>query len=140
MACVRKRLVVDRSKRYDVVYRDLDGRQRWKTHRRKVDADAFANTVEADKRRGSYIDPNAGKVTVKAYGETWLGRRRSTRAPGKPSRAASAGTYTPNSAAGSSPGEAVHHPGVATRARAGRLDDEGRLRESVDPVRRGRQR
>ena len=39
MACVRKRLVVDRSKRYDVVYRDLDGRQRWKTHRRKIDAD-----------------------------------------------------------------------------------------------------
>jgi hypothetical protein len=48
-------------KRYDVVYRDLDGRQRWMTHRRKIDADAFANTVEAAKLRGSYIDPNAGR-------------------------------------------------------------------------------
>jgi len=42
MASVRKRLIADGSRRYDVVYRDLDGRQRWKTHRRKVDADAFA--------------------------------------------------------------------------------------------------
>ena len=47
MASVRKRLIADGSKRYDVVYRDLDRRQRWKTYRRKVDADAFANTVEA---------------------------------------------------------------------------------------------
>jgi hypothetical protein len=45
MASGRKRLIADGSKRYDVVYRDLDGRQRWKTYRRKVDADAFANTV-----------------------------------------------------------------------------------------------
>ena len=63
MASVRKRLIPDGSKRYDVVYRDLDGRQRWKTYRRKVDTEAFANTVEADKLRGcSYTDPDAGKV------------------------------------------------------------------------------
>jgi hypothetical protein len=72
MASGRKRLIADGSKRYDVVYRDLDRRQRWKNAPRKVDAEAFANMVEADKVRGSYIDPDAGKVTVKAYGETWL--------------------------------------------------------------------
>ena len=117
MASERKRLIADGSKRYDVVYRDLDGRQRWKTYRRKVDTEAFANTVEADKLRGSYIDPDAGKVTVKACGETWLGRRTSTRAPGKPSRAASAGTCTHSSAAGSSVRCAVHDSGVVARAR-----------------------
>ena len=37
-------------------------RQHWKTYRRKVDTNAFANTVEANKLRGSYIDPNAGKA------------------------------------------------------------------------------
>jgi hypothetical protein len=63
MASLRKRLTADGSKRYDVAYRNPDRRQRWKTYRRKVDADAFANTVEADKLRGcSYIDPDAGKV------------------------------------------------------------------------------
>ena len=57
MASVRKRLTADGSKRYDVVYRNLDRRQRWKTYRRKVDADPFANTVEADnKLHGWYID------------------------------------------------------------------------------------
>ena len=99
MASVRKRLIADGSRRYDVVYRDLDGRQRWKTHRRKVDADAFATRWRPT---SSAARTSAGKVTVKAYGVTWLGRRRSTRAPGKPSRGASADTCTPNSAAGSS--------------------------------------
>jgi hypothetical protein len=61
MASGRKRLTAAGSKRYDVVYCDLDGRQRWKTYRRKVDAEAFANMVEADKVRGSYIDPDAGR-------------------------------------------------------------------------------
>jgi hypothetical protein len=47
MASVRTPLIADGSKQNDVVYRDLNGRQRWMTHRRKIDADAFANTVEA---------------------------------------------------------------------------------------------
>jgi hypothetical protein len=42
-----------------------------KNARRKVDTNAFANTVEADKLRGSYIDPDAGKVTARPR-ETWL--------------------------------------------------------------------
>ena len=29
-------------------------------------------TVEADKLRGGYVDANAGKVTLRAYGERWL--------------------------------------------------------------------
>ncbi len=61
MASVRKRLIADGSKRYDVVYRDLDGRQRWKTHRRKVDADAFANTVEAASSTAHTSTPMRGR-------------------------------------------------------------------------------
>ncbi|MGH7676759.1 MAG: hypothetical protein ACREMV_15955, partial [Gemmatimonadales bacterium] len=75
---------------------------RWKTHRRKVDADAFANTVEADKLHGSYIDPDAGKVTVKAYGETCL----TAQTLDTSTREAVEGRFrrhaTPDSAAGSS--------------------------------------
>ena len=73
MASVKRRRLADgRTVRYDVIYRDPEGRQRNKTFLRRSDADAFANTVEADKLRGSFIDPNAGKVTVKAYAEAWL--------------------------------------------------------------------
>jgi hypothetical protein len=72
MASVRKRTVGHGEPRYDVLYRDPGGRQRKKTYRRKADADAFASTVEADKLRGGFIDPNAGKVTVRAHATRWL--------------------------------------------------------------------
>ena len=59
-------------RRYDVRYRDPDGTQRMRTFRRKIDAEHFASTVEADKLRGTYIDHNAGKVTFEAYAVGWL--------------------------------------------------------------------
>ena len=58
--------------RYDVNYREPDGRQRRKTFARKSDADTFASTVEADKVRGTDMDVSAGKVTFKAYAEQRL--------------------------------------------------------------------
>lgn len=58
--------------RYDVNYREPDGRRRRKTFNRKADAEAFRVTVEADKLRGTYIDRDAGRVTFKAYAEEWL--------------------------------------------------------------------
>lgn len=71
MASIKKRST-DAGVRYDVRYRDPDGKQRMRTFARKVDADRFAATVEADKLRGTYIDPNAGKVTFKEYATAWL--------------------------------------------------------------------
>ena len=59
-------------KRYIVNYRAPDGRQRRKTFPRKIDADNFAATVETDKLRGTYRDPDAARVTFKAYAERWL--------------------------------------------------------------------
>ena len=58
--------------RYDVRYRDPDGQQRRKSFGRKSDADRFASVVEADKLRGNFIDPDAGRVTFKGYAERWL--------------------------------------------------------------------
>ncbi len=50
-------------------YREPDGRSRRKTFLKKSDAERFANLVEADKARGSYIDPDAGRITFKKYAE-----------------------------------------------------------------------
>ena len=59
-------------RRYDVRYRDPHNVPRKKTFARKVDAVAFANTIEADKLRGSYIDPKAGRMLFRQYAESWL--------------------------------------------------------------------
>jgi integrase len=57
---------------YRVRWWGPNGKQRSKTFKRKVDADRFAATVSADIVRGSYIDPDAGKVTFEDYAERWL--------------------------------------------------------------------
>jgi integrase len=41
----------------------------------KADALAHLSTVEADLRRGAWIDPRAGQVTVQSYANEWLDRR-----------------------------------------------------------------
>jgi integrase len=54
-------------------WRDVAGRQRKRTFARKSDARAFVATVEADKLRGVYVDPGAGRLTLRAYAETrWM--------------------------------------------------------------------
>jgi integrase len=72
VASINTRTVADGTKRYDVYYRDPDGVQRCKTFKRERAARAFANTTEADKLRGNWIDPNAGKVTFGSYATEWL--------------------------------------------------------------------
>lgn len=49
---------------YRVTWRDPDRRQRSKTFTRKVDAQQFRATVEADMVRGSYVDPHLGARTT----------------------------------------------------------------------------
>ena len=61
-----------KTRRYTVNYRDPEGRQRRKTFVKKSDADGFAATVEADKLRGLYLDPNAGRMTLNEYAAAWL--------------------------------------------------------------------
>jgi len=71
MASIRKRSTA-KGLRYDVRYRDPNGAFRTQTFDKKAKADDFAATVEADMLRGVFIDPAAGKVTLKSYGTEWL--------------------------------------------------------------------
>lgn len=71
MASIHRREVGGKP-RYDVSYREPDGRQRMKTFRKRSDADRFKSTVEADVLRGTYLDPDAGRITFKKYAEEWL--------------------------------------------------------------------
>ncbi|MGE3448707.1 MAG: tyrosine-type recombinase/integrase [Microbacteriaceae bacterium] len=57
---------------YRVTWRDPARRQRSKTFSRKADAERFARSIEVDKDRGQYIDPDAGAVTFDAYADRWL--------------------------------------------------------------------
>jgi len=58
--------------RYKVRYRTPDGKDRAKRFDLKRDAQTFANTVEADKTRGAYVDVRAGRVTFSAFAGEWL--------------------------------------------------------------------
>jgi integrase len=60
--------------RYRVRYIGPDGRPHNKSFpdRAKRDAEAFMVSVEADKLRGSYIDPAAGRMTFGEFAEEWL--------------------------------------------------------------------
>lgn len=71
MASISKREVGGKP-RYDVNYREPDGRRRRKTFLKRADAEGFAAGVETDKRRGAYLDPDAGRITFKGYAEDWL--------------------------------------------------------------------
>lgn len=49
-----------------------DGRQRTKRFARKVDAEQWLNENGAAISKGTWIDPDAGKVAFDAYAEAWL--------------------------------------------------------------------
>lgn len=70
MAAIRRH----HSGTWQVRYRDPTGRQRAKNFERKTDALRFANTVEADKTRGDWLDPRLGRVTFGEWAEDWLGQ------------------------------------------------------------------
>lgn len=62
-------------KRWLVRYREPGGRsarQREKSFDRKRDAFDFATKVEHDKRTSAYIDPDAGRVSMRAFIGEWL--------------------------------------------------------------------
>lgn len=55
-------------------YLAADGRQRSKSFRRKVDAEAWLVEQEASIRRGEWIDPRHGRETVGELWSAWLAR------------------------------------------------------------------
>lgn len=57
-------------------YRQPNNKSTWKRgFKRKIDATAFAATVETAKLKGEYITPSLGKVTIGTLGPAWLGRQ-----------------------------------------------------------------
>ncbi|WP_405084497.1 tyrosine-type recombinase/integrase [Microbispora sp. NBC_01389] len=58
--------------RWQVRWRDDAGQQRKKNFERKADADRFDAKVQSDLAAGTYIDPSAGKITLREYGDKWL--------------------------------------------------------------------
>lgn len=52
-------------------WRDPGGRQRKKNFTRKVDAQRWLDQLQAERHRGQYIDPAAGKVRVKDVALSW---------------------------------------------------------------------
>ncbi len=56
---------------WQVRYRDSAGHERARSFLKKVDANRFAVTVEADILRGEWTDPRLSKTTVAEWSERW---------------------------------------------------------------------
>ena len=57
--------------KYRARWRGPDGSQKSRTFIKKTDADGFARRMDYDLNVGTYVDPHAGKVLVRVYGEQW---------------------------------------------------------------------
>lgn len=73
MATIEKYETGGGATRYRVRYRTPDRRQTDKRgFRTKRDAEAWANQLEVDKRKGAYVAPAAGRVKLGEYAQQWL--------------------------------------------------------------------
>jgi integrase len=59
-------------KRWKARYLDPDGRERSTAFARKIDAEKFLTEIEHSKIVGSYLDPDAGRVTLRSRVPLWL--------------------------------------------------------------------
>ncbi|MEU8535454.1 tyrosine-type recombinase/integrase [Streptomyces parvulus] len=57
--------------RWRARYRDDAGREHSRHFERKIDAQRWLDEVSASQLTGQYVDPRAGRVTFRAYGEQW---------------------------------------------------------------------
>jgi integrase len=71
MASVKRR-----GNAWQATFRGPDGRERTRTFPRKVDAENWAADERSKMMRGEWIDPRAGRVTVKTFADPWLARRQ----------------------------------------------------------------
>ena len=54
-------------------WRTPEGESRSRTFVKKVDAENHLTSVQHSKLSGAYVDPRAGRVTLKEYAEAWQG-------------------------------------------------------------------
>jgi hypothetical protein len=57
--------------RWRARYRDTTGKEHARHFARKVDAQRWLDEVTASVVTGTYVDPRAGRVTVREYAEAW---------------------------------------------------------------------
>ncbi len=62
-------------RRYDVRLRDPNGRVYNRTFTTRKEAQTFAAREEADRSRGSWVDPRRGTVTVGQWATQWIAQR-----------------------------------------------------------------
>lgn len=65
--------------RWEVIWRDADGKQCSKTFPIKAEAEAYGRKAEEAVRRGTEIDPEGGRQTLRHYSEQWLTTRHRLR-------------------------------------------------------------
>lgn len=63
------------SKKYEAVYRDRAGKRHRRLFDLKKDAQRWLNEQTAGMVTGQWADPQAGKETVRSYGERWRSRQ-----------------------------------------------------------------
>jgi len=64
--------IVKLAKGYRARWRTPDGQSRSKTFERRGDAEKFLTKTDYAKLTGDYVDPQAGRVTVKDYAGQWV--------------------------------------------------------------------
>lgn len=74
-------------------WRDPDGKQRAKTFRRKIDAERFERKTRGDIDHGTYVDPKASGLTVKAMADEWLTGAMNLKAGGRETYERDLGRY-----------------------------------------------
>src|SRR5437660_3988713 len=60
-----------RNGKWQATYRGPDGKERTATRDRRIDAQRWLDTNQADIARGTWVDPRAGRVTLGEYAEAW---------------------------------------------------------------------
>jgi integrase len=71
MASIEKRKTPSGEIRWDVRYRGANHRQVKRTFKRKIDAQRFAVTTDADVLRGEWIDPRKARETFGVWASKW---------------------------------------------------------------------
>lgn len=73
MASIKRR--PERGNKWQATYRGPDGRERAKLFDRRVDAERWVAQAQTDLARGTYVDPKAGRVSVRDYAADWVTRQ-----------------------------------------------------------------
>lgn len=66
---------IDRSKPWRARFRGSDGREHSRSFHRKVEAERWMRAEESKLDRGLWLDPAAGKVSLRVYASTWIAGR-----------------------------------------------------------------